>query len=626
MTLRRTHNQQPTAGRAPTVGELIERLKEFEGPPEHFLVSLLAVQCALSQAGGGAILHKVDGGDVKILSAYPPFDRSKTTPAWLAYASEAVDKAGTLDGTRILPLHGSEDLYGQRAQRHLVIIPLKMANLGQAAGVFRVESGNEDILKAGTERLELTANLLSLYEMRVRLEKRQKDISRLSGSLEILAEVNRNEKFASAAMAFCNEMAGSYDCDRVSIGFLEGRYVKLRAISHSENFSRKMKLVQSVESAMEESLDQNIEVLYPAAAEATYLSRAAGELSKEHGGTRVLSLPLRRQGNCEAVVTAEIGPERQITVGQIEAMRLACELCSPRLFDLYERDRWFGAKAAKNVRSAAAMLVGARYTWAKIVAVLLTAAVLFMIFAKGTYKPQSPFVIEAAEQRMVPTPFAGFINAAYFERGDIVQAGEVISELDTAELRLQLADARAQREAYLKEADTARGQMRTAEAQIAEAQAEMAQARIELLEYKISKAQIVSPVRGTIVEGELKRRVGAPVETGEGLFKIAVLDSLRAELMVDESLIAEIDPGQTGELATASFPSRKIGLTVDRINPIAEVVDGRNVFRVRVELADNPAWLRPGMEGVAKISVAKRSYAWIWTRKLVNWVRMKLWF
>jgi hypothetical protein len=31
------------------------------------------------------------------------------------------------------------------------------------------------------------------------------------------------------------------------------------------------------------------------------------------------------------------------------------------------------------------------------------------------------------------------------------------------------------------------------------------------------------------------------------------------------------------------------------------------------------------MEGLAKVDIGQRAYGWIWTRKLVNWVRMKLW-
>jgi hypothetical protein len=31
------------------------------------------------------------------------------------------------------------------------------------------------------------------------------------------------------------------------------------------------------------------------------------------------------------------------------------------------------------------------------------------------------------------------------------------------------------------------------------------------------------------------------------------------------------------------------------------------------------------MEGVGKIDLERRSYGFIWTRRMINWVRMKLW-
>jgi len=54
-------------------------------------------------------------------------------------------------------------------------------------------------------------------------------------------------------------------------------------------------------------------------------------------------------------------------------------------------------------------------------------------------------------------------------------------------------------------------------------------------------------------------------------------------------------------------------------------VNDRNIFKVRVRLSEPPFWMRPGMEGVAKVSIGERPYIWIWTRKVVNWLRMKLW-
>ena len=92
-----------------------------------------------------------------------------------------------------------------------------------------------------------------------------------------------------------------------------------------------------------------------------------------------------------------------------------------------------------------------------------------------------------------------------------------------------------------------------------------------------------------------------------------------------EEEIAEIQEGQTGQLATASYPDRRIDFVVERINPVAEVVDRQNVFKVRVRLLETRPWMRPGLEGIGKVTIGRRSYAWLWTHRLVDWIRMKLW-
>ena len=52
-----------------------------------------------------------------------------------------------------------------------------------------------------------------------------------------------------------------------------------------------------------------------------------------------------------------------------------------------------------------------------------------------------------------------------------------------------------------------------------------------------------------------------------------------------------------------------------------------NVFKVRVRLLDRTGadWLQSGMEGSARVDVEQRRYVWIWTRRMIDWVRMKLW-
>ena len=113
--------------------------------------------------------------------------------------------------------------------------------------------------------------------------------------------------------------------------------------------------------------------------------------------------------------------------------------------------------------------------------------------------------------------------------------------------------------------------------------------------------------------------------TGEVLFEVVQVEDLRAELSVPEDQIADVKERMEGELATAMHPGRRVRFVVERINPVAEVSGGRNVFKVRVRLVGRQDWMLPRMEGSARIRVGRRSYGWLWTRRLVNWVRMKLW-
>jgi hypothetical protein len=53
--------------------------------------------------------------------------------------------------------------------------------------------------------------------------------------------------------------------------------------------------------------------------------------------------------------------------------------------------------------------------------------------------------------------------------------------------------------------------------------------------------------------------------------------------------------------------------------------EGRNYFQVEAKMEHTSDLLRPGMEGVAKIDIDRRKMIWIWTHKLVDWVRLSLW-
>ena len=609
-----------------TASELIEQFHKSDGSPGQFLQNLLAAQCFLGPADGGAILRAGREKDVEVLALYPQLKKNASAPEWLAGSAGLAREALTSEKVVVKPLDKRGQLHGQSAKRHIVMVPSNMIGIGRAVTAFVIAADGENILDAILQKLQLSSGMLSYSQTMPGRQNWQESSRRLQQAMEALSALNRQYRFTSATMAFCNEIASQWQCERASIGFLKGRYVQLKAMSHTEDFSRKMQVVQDIESAMEECLDQDVEILTPAPGESAYVSRAAEKLSKRHGPLAVLSLPLRWDGKVKAVLTLERPAEKEFSLAEIETIRLACELGTARLVDLYEYDRWIGATIALRTRSFLAKLVGPKHTWTKVAAILCFGVVLFLIFGKGQFRPKSPFVLEATYQQVVPAPFDGYIKNVEVEVGDLVDAGSsVLGGLDTAELRLSLAASKAEKAGYLKQASAAMRDGETAQAQIAQANADKAQAQIELVDYQISQATLVSQISGVVVKGDLKRQIGAPVKTGDVLFEVCPLDALRAQLMVPEDEVYDIKIGQEGYLATASYPGQRIKFVVERINPIAEVVNQRNVFKVRVQLMERYPWMRPGMEGVARVTVGERRYVWIWTRKIVNWIRMKLW-
>jgi multidrug resistance efflux pump len=407
-------------------------------------------------------------------------------------------------------------------------------------------------------------------------------------------------------------------------------------MSHTEKLSRSTPLVQELELAMEECADQDCETSIPPSmlSDAGVVSRAAAHYLQRNAvrGSAMLCVPLRVRGKVRGALTLERTPAtadgqaEPLTPAQIESVRLIADLVAPRLALLHETDRFFGAGLLTDTRRALSKVLGPTHTWIKLSVLAGLAALILLMVIPGTYRVDGQFQTQAIVRRAMPAPFDGFLKGVSVQVNDEVKAGATsLAQLDDSELRLELIAEQAKQAGAQKRAAKARQDRNEGEAQVADAEARESQARIELLQSRLQQATLLAPVDGVVVVGDLAKVIGTPVRTGDVLFEIAQLESLRAEVDVPEDQIADVQIGQTGKLATASFPGVRIPFIVERIEPIARLDGERNVFKVRVQLAERPAWMRPGMEGLARIDAGKKPLGIIWTRRLVNWVRMKLW-
>ena len=258
-----------------------------------------------------------------------------------------------------------------------------------------------------------------------------------------------------------------------------------------------------------------------------------------------------------------------------------------------------------------------------IAAVLLVAVA--MSFFSGDYRVTASAHLEGKVQRAIVAPFDGYIAAAHARAGETVSAGDAIAELDTEELVLQQQRYAAEKNEYTRLYRQALSTRDKTQAHIFKSQVSQSDAQLDLLEKKIQRATLVSSLDGVIISGDLNRSLGAPVKTGDLLFEVAPLDEYRLIILVDEKQVVDVKPGQSGTLTLKAMPDNSLPLVVNKVSPVFSEDEKGIAYRVEAQLAEHYAGLRPGMEGVAKIDIDQRSFAWIYLHELFDVIRLWAW-
>jgi hypothetical protein len=450
--------------------------------------------------------------------------------------------------------------------------------------------------------------------------------ARLVTVLELIATALQHEHFQAAATAVATELATTFGCERVSIGFMKGRHIQVLALSHSASFSKKTNLVRALEAAMDEAADQLATVLLPARKDGPFqVTRAHAELLQQHGTGAVCTIPLTAGGTVLGALLLELPVGSEFDARTVELCEHAALLVGPVLDVKRKEDRWLGLKALDSAAALGRKLVGPRHTALKLWVAALALLVLFFSVVNGDFMITADASLEGKVQRAITASMQGYVIESRARAGDIVRQGSLIAALDDRDLRVErqkLVSQGAQQESERRQA-IAEGNR--ARARILDAQNGQIEAQLALVDEQIARTRLIAPFDAVIVKGDLSQSLGAAVERGNVLFEVAPLDSYRVIMKVDERDITDVAVGQAGRLALTSMPNEEIALTVEKITPVSVVDQGRNYFRVEAVAKGATEKLRPGMEGVGKIEIERRKLIWIWTRKLVHWARMWVW-
>ena len=105
-----------------------------------------------------------------------------------------------------------------------------------------------------------------------------------------------------------------------------------------------------------------------------------------------------------------------------------------------------------------------------------------------------------------------------------MRAGQILATLDDRDLNLELLRVRSEYEQQVVKYNDALGGRDPVAARLASALIEQSKAQLARAEDRLGRAKIIAPFSGVVVSGDLRQRLGSPVEKGQVLFQLAPLD------------------------------------------------------------------------------------------------------
>lgn len=506
-----------------------------------------------------------------------------------------------------------------------VAYPILLDDRTHGVAAVSVRAARQEAARSALRQLQWGVAWMRERFLVAQTRRQEELLDRSRAALDLLGDALGFRGFGASAMAVVTGLASRAKCSRASLGIRRDRSVKVRAISNSAQFGRKMGLVAALGAAMDEAIDQRCVVLYPPPADQVVATAAHERLSRAQADAHILTVPLLVADDFVGAMTFERPRDEPFDPRTIELLELVSSIIAPVLEEKRLNDRWLVVKIAESARQQIATLIGPGHVLRKLIAAGALGAAVFLSLASGTYRVDADAQVEGRVRRAVVSPYDGFIKDAMARAGDTVAEGQALATLEDSDLLLERLKAVTERDQRIHEYDKAIASRQPAAINVIQSQISQAEAQIKLIDEQLSRVTLRSPIAGLVVSGDLSQLIGTSVQRGQVLFEVSPLGDFRVNLDVDEREIGQIAVGQHGDLVVTALPSQSLPFVNNKITPIADARAGKNVYRVEGEVQGDATRLRPGMEGVGKIEIGPRKLAWIWTHPLTNWARVWFW-
>jgi hypothetical protein len=585
---------------------------------DQFCRAWLILLCRqLSNVAAGVVLFQSNETNTFIPVAVWP-----EAPRDLSSLGKIAERA-LIEGKGVV--HRSDDA----ATQHIyAAYPVEIAKRRVGAVVLEVAVRSDVEMQVLLRQLHWGIAWLHDLVQRRELSKIEGRSERIGSVMEVLATALRRNRLQQTLFDIANHIGRHLQCSRVSVGLVSGGAVRVVALSNAAWFEKKASLMRLYVAAMEEAFDKLESVAYQYSVDkepTRQQDTAQGRLARDTGAQSVLSVPLQLGAECIGVLTLERNTGNIFNAEERAWLDTLVGLLPAVIEQKRSAERGYIARIRDDFRKLLTRLFGPRYLTWKFSASLLVLAVSVLTLVETDYRISAKTVIEGEVQRAAVAPFESFVVASYVRAGDIVKFGQVLCLLDDADLRLEQRKWDSERMQHSRKLREAMANHELSDIQVLSAQEKQAEAQLALVTDRLNHVKITAPFDGIVISGDLSQLIGSPVEQGKQLFEIAPLQAYRVILQVDERDMRHIKVGQLGKLMISGIMGEPLSLSISKITPVATARDGRNFFRVEARLEQMPPHLRPGMEGIGKVSVGDRRLGWILGHGFSDWLRLSLW-
>lgn len=455
-------------------------------------------------------------------------------------------------------------------------------------------------LDVATESPLIQAAFYEFYAARLRQdwEESCQQLTQAAAGMELVTEANQEDNLKSACQTICSRIVSHLDLERVAIGVMDvdSVHCDLKAFSDTTKIDRYRQATRDVELAiLTVSQGNSSKVVCSPSEEPAEMGRVS-----EHWKSPVLVVPfLDSQGN--SVGGALLGGSEK-ELARAEAFLTANGSAIASVIASHRRREW------KSKLQTLTSLVG-RWPIQVAIASLIIATVILCLPVQ--HREEFSIYVEPSVRRFVASPDDAILGECLVSPGDLVSEGDLLAKLDEKELTWKRDGLLADLEQLEKKRDSATASRDFTEQKITSLEIEKSRLELDVLEKQLERYQMLSPISGMVVTGDLMRMRGVPVERGQTLFEIAPLDEMVVEIAVPDREIEHLRTGQQASIQLEAIQGEPITSTVLKIHPRSEIRENENVFIAECMVMNERQQLRPGMRGTVEVECGKRSLAWV---------------